>query len=563
MLFIGCDSQDGAGIEVREVSQAVAPGIHATVQGETAEVLRYPVSSCGTPDPAVGGHEFGFAVVSEIHAGLTRPAAYPDVGFELDLAESFSVDDSGLRYTFRLRPGLEFADGSTLTAHDFVWSWNRAARKARHGSSAYTVFDAVDGFNEVAGAPDAEMSGIRAVDDATLVVDLERPVSHFPMMLADPVAAVLSRDNVLYWDDVWYNADTEQLVRIDSDSMPTGAGTFKLVEYDFDSGSCVLERNTRHWDKSVEVIDRIELIATAPDITGTDADFKIGETDADLVRVKLRSDSWETADTLFDTGVLDVLAPLHPLSDDLGDDAIPTRLGFTEFLILNPLVPPLDELDFRLALLHGSPEFKFEGNAVSRLLPHSIAAGTSLPGRGVLDAELAADYLRRCECVDEVDIKLQFNSNLVLLGPRLLPFQEIFQSWKDVLGIEVLERFDGLNEVLSDFASGEVGLRAIAIKPSYPHPSAVLDRVLSEIPGLEESMPELKALSDEAAGEGDAVRSASLYLELEQAILDSGLVIPLMTFGTTYAQVKPWVHGLGPVWPGASFFRDVRIERRP
>ena len=76
-------------------------------------------------------------------------------------------------------------------------------------------------------------------------------------------------------------------------------------------------------------------------------------------------------------------------------------------------------------------------------------------------------------------------------------------------------------------------------------------------------MPELKALSDEAAGEGDAVRSAMLYQELEQEILDSGFVIPLMTSGTTYAQVKPWVRGLGPVWHGASLFRDVRIVDRP
>ena len=563
MLFIGCDASVGAGIEVREVSQSNTPGVHATVQGETAEVLRYPVSYCGAPDPAVDIHEFGFPVVSEIHAGLTRLAAYPEVGFVMELADSYSVDDSALRYTFRLRPGLEFADGSALTAHDFVWSWNRAARKARHGSSAHTVFNAVQGFTEVAGASDAEMSGVRAVDDSTLVVDLVRPVAHFPMMLASPVAAVLSRDNALYWDDAWSNSGVEQAIWFNTYSLPTGVGPFKLVEFDADGDGCVLESNARYWDESVDVIERIELIPSGPDFS--DADFALDaiNTDADILRVKPRSDASEPVDVLFENGEIDVLTPLYALGDDLGEDAIPVRLGSAEFLTLSPLVPPLDDLEFRLALLHASPEHRFDGNVVSRLLPHPLAAGTSLRGRPAFNAESATDYLRDCECVDEVDLTLQFNSNIIGPADGLLPFQVVFQSWNDVLGIKVSEWFEAPHVELLDFATGNLALRTITVDPSYPHPSAVLDRVLSEIPGLEASMPELRALSDEAAAEGDAVRSAGLYLQLEQAILDSGLVIPLATSGTRYAQVKPWVHGLGPVWPGASFFRNVRITERP
>ena len=563
MFFIGCDSPDGAGIEVRDVSQAVAPGAQTAVQSEVADVLRYPVSYCGTPDPAVGGQKFGFAVANEIHAGLTRLAAYPEVGFELELADSFSVDDSGLRYTFRLRPGLEFADGSTLTAHDFVWSWNRAARKARHGSSAYTVFDPVVGFTEAAGEWGADMAGVRAVDDSTLVVDLVRPAAHFPMMLSDPVAAVLSEGNTAYSGDAWSNTGMTQDIWFDADLLPTGAGPFKLLEFDAEGDRCVLERNARYWDESIDVIDRIELIPSAPDLGDIDRELEDVNGGADIVRVRPRFDESKPVDVLFENGEVDVMSPLYALGVDLGDNAIPVELGSADFLILSPLVPPLDTLDFRLALLRASPEFEFGGNAVSRLLPHSLATGTSIRGRPVFDADAASEYLRRCECVDEVDVTLQFNSNIVALGPGLLPFQVIFESWKEVLGIEVNEGFEPPSVEHLDFATGDLALRAIEVEPSYPHPSAVLDRVLSEIPGLEESMPELKALSDEAATEGDAVRSASLYLELEQAILNSGFVIPLMTSGTTYAQVKPWVHGLGPVWPGASFFRNVRLEGRP
>ena len=561
VILVACQATGRQEIELDAVSLRDAPDGTASRPHEVPDLLRYPVSFCGTPDPAVKPRSFEFATANEIHAGLTRLAAYPEVGFEMELAGSYEIDESALRYTFRLRPGLAFADGSPVTAHDFVWSWNRAARKARHGSSAHTVFGAVVGFTEAAGAWDADMAGVRAVDDTTLAVDLTRPVAHFPIMLANPVAAVLDRDNALYWDDVWSNAGIEQTIRFDADTLPTGAGPFKLVEFDGDG--CALERNARYWDESVDSISRIELIPSAPDLSGADLVLEDVGADADIVRVSQRFSETASVDVLFETGDADVLTPLYALSDDLEDDAIPVQLESAEFLILSPLVPPLDNLDFRLALLHASPEFKFDGNSVSRLLPHLLAAESNLLGRPAFDADAASGYLRRCECVDEVEVTLQFNTNVIGLADGLLPFQVVFKSWKDSLGVEVAEGFERPDVELLDFATGDLALRAITIDPSYPHPSAVLDQLLSEIPGLEESAPELKELSVEAAGEGDEVRSARLYLELEQAILDSGLVIPLRTIGTEYARAKPWVHGLGPVWPGASFFRDVRVADRP
>ena len=562
VILVACQATGRQEIELNAVSLPDAPGGTASPPDEASDLLRYPVSLCGTPDPAVEPRSFEFATANEIHAGLTRLAAYPEVGFEMELAGSYEIDETALRYTFRLRPRLAFADGTSITAHDFVWSWNRAARKARHGSSAHTVFGAVVGFTEAAGAWDAEMAGIRAVDDATLVVDLTRPVAHFPMMLANPAAAVLSRDNALYWDDVWSNAGIEQTIRFDAESLPTGAGLFRLVEFEGDGNGCVLERNPRYWDESVDSISRIKLIPSAPDLSGADLVLEDVGAYADIVRVSQRFAEAASVDVLFETGDADVLTPLYALSDNLGDDAIPVQLESAEFLILSPLVPPLDNLDFRLALLHASPEFKFDGNSVSRLLPHSLAAESNLLGRPAFDADAASGYLRRCECVDEVEVTLQFNTNVIGLADGLLPFQVVFKSWKDVLGIDVAEEFERPDVELLDFATGDLALRVISVEPSYPHPSAVLDQLLSEIPGLEESVPELKALSDEAAGEGDAVQSARPYLELEQAILDSGLVIPLMTIGTEYARLKPWVHGLGPVWPGASYFRDVRVADR-
>ena len=78
---------------------------------------------CMVPDPAmdasVSDRTLPFLpLVTEIHAGLTKIDETEGSRVEPDLAESWSVADGGSRYDFRLRDGLKFSDGSSLTASD-------------------------------------------------------------------------------------------------------------------------------------------------------------------------------------------------------------------------------------------------------------------------------------------------------------------------------------------------------------------------------------------------------------------------------------------------------------
>ena len=96
----------------------------------------------------------------------------------LELAESYEVSPDGLVYTFRLRDGLKWSDGTPLTADDFVYAWKRAAN-SRNG------FPVSDLFTCISGYPDdlqVESSG----DGSIFTVQLNVPCPYFPGLCTYP-----------------------------------------------------------------------------------------------------------------------------------------------------------------------------------------------------------------------------------------------------------------------------------------------------------------------------------------------------------------------------------------
>jgi ABC-type transport system substrate-binding protein len=75
------------------------------------------------------------------------------------LAESFEVSEDGLTYTFNLRPGVMFHDGSTMTSEDVVYSFERL-RNPETGAVNFEVFNDVD--------------AIETPDDMTVIIRMSR-----------------------------------------------------------------------------------------------------------------------------------------------------------------------------------------------------------------------------------------------------------------------------------------------------------------------------------------------------------------------------------------------------
>ena len=143
-------------------------------------------------DPGLCSTVDGASVLSHLFSGLTRWDEKG--GVVADCAESLVQpsynEDGTVSYTYTLKPGLTWSDGSGLTAGDFVYGWNRAA-SAELGSDYAYLMDIV--------------KQVEAPDDRTLQVTLTGPVPYWEELLAFPTFFPVKQDLEEDWAA---NADT-------------------------------------------------------------------------------------------------------------------------------------------------------------------------------------------------------------------------------------------------------------------------------------------------------------------------------------------------------------------
>ena len=127
-----------------------------------------------------------FEVIADCIDGLTQMDA--DGAAVPAIAESWDVSEDGLTYTFHLREDANWSNGEPVTANDFVYAWQLAMTanveyNYMYGSSVGAVKNA-DAI--MSGEADVETLGVTAIDDKTLQVELEVPVSFFPSLMYFP-----------------------------------------------------------------------------------------------------------------------------------------------------------------------------------------------------------------------------------------------------------------------------------------------------------------------------------------------------------------------------------------
>ena len=150
----------------------MALGVTALADGEIVSVM-YGGGTPETMDPALNSASSGSNLIRLAFAGLMGTRVTDGVVTkEPELAESYTVSEDGTVYTFTLRVGLKWSDGSDFYASDVVKSWNRAADE-KLGASYGFLFDVIDGYGT---------GSLNVVaDDAarTLTVTLNAPCAYF------------------------------------------------------------------------------------------------------------------------------------------------------------------------------------------------------------------------------------------------------------------------------------------------------------------------------------------------------------------------------------------------
>ncbi|WP_133572200.1 ABC transporter substrate-binding protein [Maritalea mobilis] len=147
-----------------------------------------------TLDPAIGYDWQNWSMIKSLFDGLMD---YKPGTTELvpDLAESYTISDDGLVYTFKLKPGVKFHNGRELVAADVKYTLDRVVNPETQSPGA-GFFAAIDGF-DAASAGEAEgLSGVNAVDDQTVEITLSRPDATFLHVMALNFAHVVPKEVV-------------------------------------------------------------------------------------------------------------------------------------------------------------------------------------------------------------------------------------------------------------------------------------------------------------------------------------------------------------------------------
>lgn len=154
------------------------------------------------------------------------------------LAESYDVSDDKLTYTFHLRDGLQWSNGTPLTASDFVYSWLRQmSAEATNGYSFIMTDYITNGAEYNEGSAKAEDVGIKALDDKTFQVTLKAPTPYFARLTVLCQFFPLNEEFVTAQGDQ-YGLSADKMIY---------CGPYIITSYDPAVGA-TLKKNDKYWD---------------------------------------------------------------------------------------------------------------------------------------------------------------------------------------------------------------------------------------------------------------------------------------------------------------------------
>ena len=161
-------------------------------------------------------------------------------------AESWETSEDGLTWTFHLRAGLKWSDGSDLTANDFVYSWKRVCDPNVAAPYAETVLGMVAGYED-AIAGDLDALQVVAQDDSTLVVTLNAPCSFFGSLAAFATLSPVQQATVETNGDAWATAAETYVSN----------GPFYVSEW-VPSSYIMMTKNPNYWNADAIKLDGIK-----------------------------------------------------------------------------------------------------------------------------------------------------------------------------------------------------------------------------------------------------------------------------------------------------------------
>ena len=268
-----------------------------------------------TLDPAIGYDWQNWSMIKSLFDGLMD---YDPGTTDLrpGLAESYTISDDGMVFTFKMRNGVQFHNGREMTAEDVVYSFNRVTNPTTQSPGA-GFFWSIKGYDAMASGEADALEGVTVEGPGTVRIELSRPDATFLHVMALNFASVVPREAVEAAGD-------------DFGKNPVGTGAFSLAEWTIGQ-RLVFAKNETYWRNGIPYLDQIT--------------FEVGQ-EPIVALLRLQN------------GEVDVPGdgiPPAKFQEVMGDPAQAERVVeggqlHTGYITLNTQMPPFDNADVRRAV---------------------------------------------------------------------------------------------------------------------------------------------------------------------------------------------------------------------
>ncbi len=441
------------------------------------------------------------------------------------IAKSWDVSNNGLTYTFHLRDA-KWANGDKVTAQDFVYSWHRIIKNAGNyaymlGSEGASIKNADSLINLGTAATDEQLNtlGIKATDDKTVVVDLEKNVPYFVGLMSFPC---YFPQNQKFVEKCGKNYATKP-------EYILGNGAYKMTKW-IKGNKATFTKNDKYYDAKSVKTKNIEMY---------------------LVQDP------KTAAQNFDNGKVDYATINSTLVDKYkGKDTFKTiREGYLAYLICNFKADTTANKNLRHALSY----------AINRKdLCDNILKDGSQPATGFVPAQLCKspsgkdfreesgkyvdyDVKKAQEYLDVAKKELGTDTITVdlLYGTDESPmdtFAEYLQgSFTKLKGLKVnMVATVKKDRIYNREASGNFQIACTRWAPDYADPTTFLNVLASSNSnnyGKWENA-QYNSLLKQAQNETDVNKRWNELLEAEKVMMDDMPNIPVVQTGTAALQAK-------------------------
>ncbi|MFQ3662381.1 MAG: ABC transporter substrate-binding protein [Chloroflexaceae bacterium] len=483
-----------------------APSAPTTAASARSKTLVFAAESLGESlEPGLWNGFGSSNVLDTVYDRLTRPGLNWTDPPRPALAESWEISADGLTYTFKLRPGVKFHDGTELNADAVVRSLTRMVNS---NDPSY-----VEGMYMNAEYGQANWERITALDPMTVELVLKSPDAAQLYRLFHPAAAIMS---VKAMDELRTGVGTQ----------PVGAGPFRLERF-VPGQEAVLVAFDDYWDGGRPPLDRV-IIRAYSDEGAMLAAMEAGEVNfapypPSAAIERLRNDS---------RFVVEAGPPI-----------------VTIFLAANRRQAPLDNRDIRLAINYAiDREAIIEGvfyglgelpaTLVSPAEPGFDPAGREISRK---DQDKAREHIAKSGLSTPIPITLSYEAN------RFWPLMaELVKSDLEAVGFQVtLDRLEAgafSTKVFSGLAQINLGQRSLWVpdpdnKVRLLHSSQGTAQFETGVAGTPWG-DEMDKLIDEARSESDQARRIELYKIIQQKILEEMPYITLAYYNKPYVVAR-------------------------